>query len=149
MGAGKTTTTTYRYGRDSNGDDISKVMVHNGDTVIVPRAGIVYILGVVFCLGGFLLFENGKLDAAQALSLAMGTTMQAKTGSLRIIRREPNGTYVEFELSYKDMTGGKVTPPQLQAEDILYVPVSKIKAILSGGTGILSAAASATIYTLR
>jgi polysaccharide export outer membrane protein len=148
-GAGQVTTTGYRYGRNSNGDIISGITVHNGDTVIVPRAGIVYVLGAVNRPGGYLMQEDGKLDAAQALSLAFGTVIQAKTGDIHIIRRRTDGTYVEFPLNYKDMVNGKTTPPQLQAQDIVYVPMSKIKATLTDATGVISAATSAAIYTLR
>jgi len=147
--AGQAATTKYHYGRNSNGDAISGIMVHNGDTVFVPRAGIVYVLGAVNRPGGYLMQEDGKLDAAQALSVAFGTVMQAKTTNVHIIRRRPDGTYVEFPLNYQDMVNGKITPPQLQAQDIVYVPMSKIKATLSETTSILSAATSATIYTLR
>ena len=142
-GAGQVTTTGYRYGRNSNGDTISGITVHNGDTVIVPRAGIVYVLGAVNRPGGYLMQEDGKLDAAQALSLAFGTVIQAKTGDIHIIRRRTDGTYVEFPLNYKDMVNGKTTPPQLQAQDIVYVPMSKIKATLTDATGVISAATSA------
>lgn len=146
---GQTVTTAYHYGRNSNGDSISKVTVQDGDTVIVPRAGIVYVLGAVTRPGGYLMQEDGKFDAAQALSVALGTTMAAKTGSIRIIRRRPDGTFVEIPLDYQKMVKGKITPPPLQAQDIVYVPVSKFKAALTSGTNVLSAATSATIYTAR
>jgi polysaccharide export outer membrane protein len=146
---GQTSIATYHYGKDSNGSSISNVIIENGDTVIVPRAGIVYVLGAVFRPGGYLMQEDGALDVAQALALAMGTTLQAKTSEIRVIRRKESGEYVEFTLSYSAMTRGKITPPQLQPQDIVYVPVSKPKAILTSGTEILSAATSATIYTLR
>jgi len=147
--AGKVTTASYHYGRSSNGDTISGIMIHDGDTVIVARAGIVYVLGAVTRPGGFLMQEDGKLDAAQALSLALGTTIQAKTGSIHIIRRRPDGTFVEFGLNYQDMVNGKITPPQLQAQDIVYVPVSKLKNALTDSTSVISSATSAAIYTLR
>lgn len=144
--AGKVTTTSYHYGRNSNGDTISGVTIHNGDTVIIPRTGIVYVLGAVSRPGGYLMQEDGKLDVAQALSLAAGTTLLAKTGELHIIRRRPDGTFVEFMANYKDITNGKATPPQLQAQDIVYVPNSKIKTIFSDSQSIINSAATATIY---
>ncbi|MGA2167206.1 MAG: polysaccharide biosynthesis/export family protein [Terracidiphilus sp.] len=144
--AGQVTTTKYHYGRSGNGDTISGITVHNGDTVIVPRAGIVYVLGAVNRPGGYLMQEDGKLDVAQALSLAMGATLLAKTGEMHIIRRKADGTFVEFLASYKDITNGKATPPQLQAQDIVYVPNSRIKTLFSDTQNILSAAATATIY---
>jgi polysaccharide export outer membrane protein len=143
---GKTQTITYEYGRNSNGDAIVDVMVHDGDTVIVPRAGIVYVLGQVTRPGGFLMQEDGKLNAAQAISMAMGTTLLASTKHVRVIRRKPDGTYVQFELSYKDMVKGKIAPPQLQAQDIVYVPNSTIKTTLTDVQGVLTAASQAAIY---
>jgi protein involved in polysaccharide export with SLBB domain len=90
--------------------------------------------------------EDGKLDAAQAISLAMGTSLLAKNGNIRIIRRKTDGTFVEIMASYKDITNGKITPPQLQAQDIVYVPTSKVKAAFADVQGILTAAATATVY---
>jgi polysaccharide export outer membrane protein len=80
---GTASTRTYQYGRNTDGVVISNVMVDNGDTVFVPRAGIVYVLGAVNRPGGYLMQEDGKIDAAQALSLAMGTTLTAKTAGAR------------------------------------------------------------------
>jgi polysaccharide export outer membrane protein len=143
---GQVTTTSYPYGRDSDGNTIADVMVHDGDTVIVPRAGIVYILGQVTRPGGFLMQENGKLNLAQAISMAMGTTLIASTKHVLIIRRKPDGTYLQFEVAYNDMVHGKITPPQLQSQDVVYVPNSRIKTAFADVQGLLTAAASATIY---
>jgi polysaccharide biosynthesis/export protein len=143
---GNVVSTTYHYQRDGNGDSIDNVMVHDGDTVIVPRAGIVYVLGQVTRPGGYLMQEDGKLDAAQAISMAMGTTLIASTKHILVIRRKPDGTYVQFEVSYNDIVHGKATPPQLQPQDIVYVPNSKIKTAFSDTQGILTAATTATIY---
>jgi polysaccharide export outer membrane protein len=143
---GQVVTTDYAYERDSNGDSIAGVTVHDGDTVIVPRAGIVYVLGQVTRPGGFLMQEDGKLDCAQAISMAMGTTLIASTKHILIIRRKPDGTYVQFEVSYSDIVHGKATPPQLQPQDIVYVPNSKIKTTFADVQGVLTAATTATIY---
>jgi polysaccharide biosynthesis/export protein len=143
---GKVETSTYHYGRSSNGDSIAGVIVHDGDTVIVPRAGIVYVLGQVTRPGGFLMQEDGKLDVAQAISMAMGTTLLASTGHILIIRRKPDGTFVQFQLNYKDMVRGKITPPPLQPQDIVYVPNSRIKTAFTDIQGVLTAATTATIY---
>jgi polysaccharide biosynthesis/export protein len=143
---GDTVTSSFPYERDSNGSSIADVLVHDGDTVIVPRAGIVYVLGQVTRPGGYLMQEDGKLDAAQAISMAMGTTLIASTRHILIIRRKPDGTYVQFEVSYSDMVRGKVTPPALEPQDIVYVPNSKFKTTFADVQNILAAATTATIY---
>lgn len=146
---GRTTTDAYPYGRNSDGNSIANVIIHDGDTVIVPRAGIIYVLGAVNRPGGYLMQEDGKLDAAQALSLASGTILQAAVQSIRVIRRNADGSYVEFPINYKAISEGKQIPLRLQAQDIVYVPVSKIKSILTTGSSIIDEAAFATVYSLK
>jgi polysaccharide export outer membrane protein len=133
------------YARSLNTPESASILVRPGDAVTVPRAGIVYVLGAVNRPGGFVMQEDGKLNVAQALALSGGTVMQANTGGLRVIRRNPDGTVLDFHLSYDAIAKGKQTPLPLQAEDIVYVPMSKIKATFTSATGIISAAASATI----
>jgi hypothetical protein len=93
--------------------------------------------------------EDGKLDVAQALALSGGTAFQANTSGLRVIRRNPDGTVLDFPLSYNAIAKGTQKPLVLQAQDIVYVPMSKVKATFSSTTGILSTATSAAIYAVR
>lgn len=146
---GKVIVRSYHYARDSSGEAISDVMVHDGDTVIVPRTGIVYVLGAVNRPGGYPMQEDGKLDVAQALSLAMGTTLVAKTSHMTIIRRREDGTFIEFPVNYQAIVKGKMTPPVLHAQDIVYVPVNRTEAVLNGSLGIISGATQATIYAVH
>ena len=110
---GRTTIDAYPYGRNSDGSSIANVVVHDGDTIIVPRAGIVYVLGGVNRPGGYLMQEDGTLDVAQALSLALGTTLQAAVDSIRVIRHNADGSYVEFPVSYKKYLGSETDPTAL------------------------------------
>jgi polysaccharide biosynthesis/export protein len=135
------------YSRSESNQQTGSILVRPGDTVLVPRAGIVYVLGAVFRPGGYLMQEDGKLNVAEALALSGGTVLQAKTNGLRVIRRNPDGTVLDFALSYDGIAKGSQTPLELQAQDVVYVPMNKLKATLSDATGILSAAASAAIVT--
>jgi len=135
------------YSRSESNQQAGSILVRPGDTVLVPRAGIVYVLGAVFRPGGYLMQEDGKLNVAEALALSGGTVLQAKTNGLRVIRRNPDGTVLDFALSYDGIAKGSQTPLELQAQDVVYVPMNKLKATLSDATGILSAAASAAIVT--
>jgi len=139
----------YPYARGSNGSSIASVLVHDGDTVIVPQAGIVYILGAVNRPGGYLMQEEGHLDVAQALSLAMGTSLQAKVGSIRVLRHAPDGATVEYKIDYKAISEGREKPLRLEPRDIVYVPISKAKAIFTSGSSIVSEATYATVYAAK
>jgi polysaccharide export outer membrane protein len=148
--AGSTTpATVVTYLRGSNEDVLKNTMVNPGDTVVVPRAGIVYVLGAVNKPGGFIMQESGNLAVAQALALAYGTTLQAAIGSMRIVRRESDGSILEIPVPYKNISRGKAADINLKPQDIVYVPVSKTKTILTGSTSVFSAATSAVIYTSR
>ena len=135
------------YLRSQGTRETAAILVRPGDSVIVPRAGIVYILGAVSRPGGYVMQEDGKLNVAQALALSGGTILQANTGGLRVIRRNPDGTVLDFPVSYKAMMKGTQTPLLLQAQDIVYVPMSKVKATFTSASGIIQAAASAAIVT--
>jgi polysaccharide export outer membrane protein len=146
---GAETTSTYEYARNSNGDTIRNVMVQPGDTVVVERAGIVYVMGAVNRPGGYVMQEDGKLDVAQAISMAQGTTLQAKVGGLRVVRRNADGTVRDIPLSYKKITEGKEKPLELQPEDVVYVPVSHIKSAFIASSTIVGETASASIYAVH
>ena len=137
------------YARSGGNPQAAAIMVRPGDSVIVPRAGIVYVLGAVNRPGGYLMQEDGRMNVAEALALSGGTVMQANTGGLRVIRRNPDGTVLDFPLSYDGIAKGTQAPLALQAQDIVYVPMSKLKAAFSSAQGLIGTAASATIYATR
>jgi polysaccharide export outer membrane protein len=145
-GASAKDATTYHYSRGSSGDNVRSVMVSPGDTVIVKRAGVVYVLGAVNRPGGYAMQENGELNVAQAISLAQGMAMQAKTGALRVVKHGADGQLVDVPVSYNRMMDGKDVPMNLAAGDIVYVPVSKVKTFFTSTTGLIGQTAAATIY---
>jgi polysaccharide export outer membrane protein len=143
------TTKTYHYSRGDDGSAIRGVMVRPGDTVMVNRAGIVYVLGAVNRPGGYAMQESGELNVAQAISLAQGLVMQAKVNGLRVVQHDANGNPVEVRVSYNKIMDGKEKPLQLAAGDIVYIPISKTKAVLSSTTTLIGQTASASIYTAK
>lgn len=140
---------TYNYVRGEDEGSLRNTVINPGDTVRVKRAGVIYVLGAVYRPGGYVMQENGSLNVAQAVSLAQGTLMQAKIGSMRVIRREPDGTLKDIPVKYKQIMKGKYAPLELEAQDIVYVPVSKVKSIFTAGANIVGETSSAAIYTVR
>jgi polysaccharide export outer membrane protein len=134
------------YSKGSDPQTIENVLVYPGDTVQVKRAGIVYVLGAVTRPGGYVMQEDGTLNVLQAISLAYGTAATASTKTIYLMRRNADGTEVDIALPFNKMLHGQRTDVQLQPTDVLYVPTSKIKAILTNSQTILSSAASASIY---
>jgi polysaccharide export outer membrane protein len=139
-------TKDYHYSRGGDTTEIRDVMVHPGDTVIVKRAGIVYVLGAVNRPGGYAMQEQGELNVAQAISLAQGLALQARVGALRVVQRQADGKMVDIPVSYKNIMDGKEVPLSLAAGDIVYVPVSKVKTALSSTMGVIGQTSAAAIY---
>ena len=137
------------YARSDSNRRTGSVVVMPGDTVVVPRTGIVYVLGAVYHPGGYVMQEDGKLNVAEALAMSGGTMLTARTNGLRVIRRGPDGAVQDFELSYDGIAKGAERPLQLEAEDIVYVPMSKFKATLTDTTALISTAISSAIYAVR
>lgn len=133
----------YVQGRDP--EALRRVVIEPGDTVLVHRAGIIYVLGAVNRPGGYLMVDGGSLSVVQAVSLASGTTLQASTKWAIVVRRKGDG-FVQFKVPLNKMETGEATPVQLEWNDALYIPVSTWKAILVNGSNVISSAASATIY---
>src|SRR5579864_157958 len=118
--------------RDLADDLSSNVEIMPGDTITVPRAPVIYVVGDVGRPSG-LLVDNGTLTVLQALALAGGTNKTAKLGASRIIRKGPNGGVTETKVEIKKMPEAKMPDMQLQADDILFVPVSGGR-VLAGRT---------------
>lgn len=130
-------------------DDTSKnVDILPGDTITVPRAPIVYVVGDVSRPSG-LVVDNGQLTVLQALALAGGTNRTAKLSAARIIHKTSSGMS-ETKVEIKKMLEAKVPDVTLQADDILFIPVSAGK-VLAGRTfeAAMSAATAVTIYTIH
>jgi len=124
----------------------SNIPVLAGDTIIVRKADVVYVVGEVGRPSG-LLMESGRLTVLQAIALAGGTTRTARLGAARIIRKGPNGMS-ETPVALKKILEAKAPDLVMQADDILFVPTSAGKAF-AGHTlqNALQAAAAATIIT--
>lgn len=134
------------YSKGSNPKSVEDVIVHPGDTVQVKRAGIVYVLGAVNRPGGYVMQEEGTLNVLQAISLANGTAVSASTKTIYLLHRNADGTEVDIALPYRGISHGKRADVQLHATDVLFVPTSTIKSILTNSQSVLASAASASIY---
>jgi polysaccharide export outer membrane protein len=116
-----------------------------GDTVVVSKAGLVYVVGDVKLPGGFVM-ENGKMTILQAVAMAQGANPTASLNKAKLIRTTATGQ-TETPLDLKNILASKAPDMPLQAEDVLFVPNSTGKtAGRSGLTTILSTLSGIAIY---
>jgi polysaccharide export outer membrane protein len=121
-------------------------MVYPGDTVIVPKAAVVYVLGDVSKPGGYpISTNNSTMTVLQAIALAGYANHTAAVGKSKLVRETATGV-VEIDLQVNAMQKGKKPDVALLADDVVYVPFSFMRNIGINGQGILASATSAAIY---
>jgi polysaccharide export outer membrane protein len=121
----------------------TNVMIFPGDTVIVSKAGIVYVVGEVSRPGGFLMENNTTMSLLNAIALAQGTTKFASLKHVFLIRKSPEGS-LQIELSLDKIYHGESSDIRLKADDVLFVPTSNWKTY--GPLGI-QGAIQAAVYS--
>lgn len=122
-------------------------VIQPGDTVMVSRAGIVYILGAVTRPGGYLVDNNEHISLMDALTLAGGWTQTAGLSKARLIRKVPEG-HKELMLDLKHVLNGQQSDIKVENGDILYVPSSLGKTLAYRGMeAIIAAAQTAVVYS--
>ncbi len=122
------------------------ILVKGDDVISVPKAEVVYVIGEVAKSGGFTLGEHDHITVLQALSLAGGLSRAAAPKSAKILRSTPGAKdRAEVPINISKLLSGKTPDVPLGADDILFIPNSKMKAIaaraaevaVNAGSGIL------------
>jgi len=133
----------------SNQPDValdSAVTVNPGDTVLVPRAGVVYIIGDVARPGGYSMTNNeAQISALQLVARAGGTNHSAVLSSARLMRKTASG-YTDTILQLSAMEKGKNADFPLHPDDIIYVPFSYLRNFANQAIGVAASIGSAAIY---
>lgn len=138
---------TVAISRNLADHSASNLPIFAGDTIIVQKADVVYVVGDVGRPSGMLM-ESGRLTVLQAIALAGGTTRTAKLGAARIIRKGPNGIS-ETPVQLKKILEAKAPDLPMQADDILFVPTSAGKAFAANTLqAAMQAAAAASMITI-
>jgi polysaccharide biosynthesis/export protein len=112
-----------------------------GDTIIVAKSGVVYVVGDVAKAGGFLVDNNEPLSTAQALSLAGGPNRTASLSKTRLIRKVDGGRQ-EYVIDIAKLLKGEQADLPLRDGDIIWIPSSQLKTF--GYRGIEAAIAIST-----
>jgi polysaccharide export outer membrane protein len=136
-----------------SGDSVYNIQIYGGDTITVPPAGIVYVLGFgVTQPGGYVLQSHGEqITVLKALALARGLTTFAKSDAAVIMRNNPaTGQRDAIAVQIKKIEDHKIDDVPLQSNDILYVPDNKgMKALARGAEAALGIGSSVAIYRVQ
>jgi polysaccharide export outer membrane protein len=144
---------THRDEKDVTTVDISKdpaemaannVDLQPGDTVVVPKAGIVYVLGEVTRPGGYVLNSTGGITVLQVVAAAGGPTHVASAGKTRLLHRTETG-FKEEPVNLKKLLRGQVRDIAVHDQDIVFIPTSGVKSALNA-SALVATAGTAAIY---
>ena len=135
--AGKTVSITHRGQPDSpeilqvvSGDrqTMTNKTINPGDTIVVSKAGMVYVVGDVKEPTGIIM-DNPHLTILQAVAMAHGTNSTAAMGSARLIRKASTSSPQEIPIPLNDILSAKAPDLELQPDDVLFVPNSVAKSV--------------------
>jgi polysaccharide export outer membrane protein len=118
---------SVEYNPEALSPVIPAIQIFPGDSVTVPRAGIVYVVGNVNKSGGYILEGRGTLTAEAAMGLAGGTGRGADARHVRLVRGLPDGSKEMIVIPIDQIFKGKAPDVALKDGDILYVPTSSAK----------------------
>jgi polysaccharide export outer membrane protein len=152
--AGKSVTITHRDELDSpktillshdNGETMTNVSVQPGDTIVVSKAGMVYVIGAVKEPTGIIL-DNPHFTVLQAIAMAHGTNPTASLKSTKLIRKASTSPE-EVPIPLDTILSAKSPDLELQPDDIVFVPNSTAKTVASRSLeAIVQTATGIAIY---
>jgi polysaccharide export outer membrane protein len=135
---------TVEYNPEALTPVIPQIQVFPGDTIMVPRAGIVYVLGNVMRSGGYVLDGRRALSVETAMALAGGGGHAAALNRVHLVRTLKDGRREDIVVAVNRIYKGQAPDVVLKDGDILYVPTSNgrlaaeqaISSALSIGTNV-------------
>jgi len=137
-----------KYNVSNNADEAlsDMIMVYPGDTVLVSKAPVVYVLGDVNKPGGYAIATNDeRLSVLQVMAMA-GSASKTSVKSHVVLLRATDHGQVQMPIHLNDIEKGKQADVALQANDIVYVPFSWMKNIALDTGSIAASTAGAAIY---
>jgi len=138
---------TIEYNPEALSPVVPRVQIFPGDTIMVPRAGIVYILGNVQRPGGFTLDGRHSLTIEESMALAGGGGHGAAMNRVHLMRNVENNRKEDILISINQIYKGKAPDMALKDGDILYIPTSNVKlATQQAITSALGIGTQITIY---
>jgi polysaccharide export outer membrane protein len=102
------------------------VPVYQGDTIMVSKAGMIFVVGEVVSPSAFIMESKSGYTALKALAMAHGPTRLAKLSQAILVRQTPEGVK-QISVPLDKIAQSKAPDTELLADDILLVPMNHVK----------------------
>lgn len=133
-----------------SGNSAFNIPIYGGDTISIPRGGIIYVMGAgVAQPGGYVLQSHGEpITVLKAVALAHGLSGYAKADDAVIFRTNPaTGQKDQIPIRIKAIEKHKTEDVAMKSNDILYVPDSAGRKVLAkGAEAALGIGTAVTVY---
>lgn len=134
--AGKVVTITHRGEKDTpeaiplsrDNGQMTNVAVQPGDTIVVSKAGMVYVVGDVKEPTGIVL-DNPHLTVLQAVAMAHGANPTASLKDAMLIHKATGDTPQQTPVPLNSILTAQSPDLELHADDIVFIPNSRAKTI--------------------
>jgi polysaccharide export outer membrane protein len=105
---------------------LTNLAVQPGDVLSIPQAGMFFVDGAVRRPGSYPLSRRYSLT--QVLVAAGGVNEElAKTSAIAIFRHQGDAEVEKIPVDLSEIRAGKAKDPQIEAEDVIVVPMSTPK----------------------
>ena len=143
---GQTEPILIDLGPDPARSNPGDIPVFARDTIVVSRVGVVYVLGAFKTQGAIPIQPSTPLTLMQATALGGGAGFEGKFDDLRIVRTVGLERRV-IRVDIKKVLRGTAPDPVLQADDVIFLPSSAIRAAIKvGGISVILSTISVLFY---
>ena len=115
---------TVNYNPEALHPEVPHIQVFPGDSIMVPKAGIVYVLGDVGRAGGFVLNGRNTLTVEEAMALAGGASHAAAMKRVQLVRTLDSGRKEAITIHLNKILKGDAPDVAMKDGDVLYVPTN-------------------------
>jgi polysaccharide export outer membrane protein len=122
----------------------ANILIQPGDSIVVSRVGVVYVVGATKIQGAIPLKNTTSLTLIEALSLSGGVNYEAAQNKSYILRVQGDGRS-EIHFDVKRVLQHREPDVLLQNDDIILIPSNAMRAALKGGAAGVAASLVAGI----
>ncbi len=123
----------------------ANVPVYQGDTIMVSKAGMIFVVGEVLSPSAFIMESKSGYTALKALAMAHGPTRLAKLSQAIIVRQTPEGVK-QISVPLDKIAQSKAPDTELMADDILLVPLNHAKSAAFQAVNMAQSVAMIGLY---
>lgn len=109
---------------DANNKSFS-LLLHGGDSIFVPKAGVVFVEGAVNTPGAYPV--KGQTGVLEAIAMARGTTFDARPHDVQVITRNDAGERIVVSVPLDEARANETPDLPLHDGDIVVVPSNSFK----------------------